>query len=44
VKSGKYRLLRLTQRVDDQHMPVIRVVDMKRRPREAANPSFRPRW
>ncbi len=27
--SGKYELLRLTQRVDDQKMPFIRIVDMR---------------
>lgn len=28
--SGKYRLLTLTQRVDDRRMPVIRVLDLRR--------------
>jgi len=27
--NGKYRLLRLTQRVDDQKMPFIRIIDMR---------------
>jgi primosomal protein N' (replication factor Y) len=27
--SGKYQLLRLDQRVDDQKMPIIRVIDMR---------------
>jgi primosomal protein N' (replication factor Y) len=31
--TGKYRLLRLSQRVDDRRMPVIRVLDMRRAPR-----------
>jgi len=30
ARSGKYRLLTLTQRVDDRRMPVIRVLDMRR--------------
>ena len=31
--TGKYRLLRLSQRVDNRRMPVIRVLDMRRAPR-----------
>lgn len=30
ARTGKYRLLTLTQRVDDRRMPVIRVLDMRR--------------
>ena len=29
TKQGKYELLELTERVDDQKMPVVRVVDMR---------------
>ncbi len=29
-RTGKYKLLRLTQRVDDRKMPVMRVIDMRR--------------
>ena len=29
-QSGKYRLVRLNQRVDDKSMPVVRVVDLRR--------------
>jgi primosomal protein N' len=29
AKRGKYELLELTTRVDDQKMPVVRVVDMR---------------
>lgn len=29
TRTGKYRLVRMTQRVDDRRMPVIRVVDMR---------------
>jgi primosomal protein N' (replication factor Y) (superfamily II helicase) len=32
-RRGKYRLLRLPQRVDDRRMPVIRVLDMRKAPR-----------
>jgi primosomal protein N' (replication factor Y) len=35
ANTGKYRLLRLRQRVDDRRMPLIRVLDM----RKAARPS-----
>jgi primosomal protein N' (replication factor Y) (superfamily II helicase) len=31
--TGKYRLLRLSQRVDDRRMPLIRVLDMRKAPR-----------
>ena len=31
--DGKYRLLRLSQRVDDRRMPVIRILDMRKAPR-----------
>ena len=34
-RTGKYRLLRLSQRVDDRRMPVIRVLDMRKAPRPA---------
>ena len=30
AQSGKYRLVRLNQRVDDKSMPVVRVVDLRR--------------
>jgi primosomal protein N' (replication factor Y) len=30
TQSGKYRLVRLNQRVDDKSMPVVRVVDLRR--------------
>ncbi len=30
ARSGKYRLLELTQRIDDRRMPVIRVLDMRK--------------
>jgi primosomal protein N' (replication factor Y) len=29
VRTGKYRLLRLTARVDDRRMPMIRIVDLR---------------
>ncbi len=29
ASTGKYQLLRLTQRVDDQKMPLIRIIDMR---------------
>jgi primosomal protein N' (replication factor Y) (superfamily II helicase) len=29
VRTGKYRLLRLTTRVDDRRMPLIRIVDLR---------------
>jgi primosomal protein N' (replication factor Y) (superfamily II helicase) len=29
VRTGKYRLLRLTSRVDDRRMPMIRIVDLR---------------
>ena len=32
-QTGKYRLLRLSQRIDDRRMPVIRVLDMRKAPR-----------
>jgi len=32
-QTGKYRLLKLSQRVDDRRMPVIRVLDMRKAPR-----------
>jgi primosomal protein N' (replication factor Y) len=32
---GKYRLLNLTQRVDDNQMPLIRVVDLRNEKRKA---------
>jgi primosomal protein N' (replication factor Y) len=32
-RTGKYRLLRLSQRVDDRRMPVMRVLDMRKAPR-----------
>ena len=32
-RTGKYRLLRLSQRVDDRRMPVIRVLDLRKAPR-----------
>ena len=31
--TGSHRLLRLSQRVDDRRMPIIRVLDMRRAPR-----------
>ena len=34
AQSGKYRLVRLNQRVDDKSMPVVRVVDLRRQSRE----------
>ena len=30
AQTGKYRLLELTQRIDDRRMPVIRVLDMRK--------------
>lgn len=30
AQSGKYRLVRLDQRVDDKSMPVVRVIDLRR--------------
>ena len=33
AQSGKYRLVRLNQRVDDKSMPVVRVVDLRRQSR-----------
>lgn len=30
AQSGKYRIVRLNQRVDDKSMPVVRVVDLRR--------------
>jgi primosomal protein N' (replication factor Y) len=35
TRTGKYRLARLTQRVDDRSMPVIRVLDMRQASRRA---------
>ncbi|HEY5707118.1 MAG TPA: primosomal protein N' [Terrimicrobiaceae bacterium] len=35
VRTGKYRLLELTQRVDDRRMPVIRVLDMRKAARSS---------
>jgi primosomal protein N' (replication factor Y) len=32
-RTGKYRLLRLSQRVDNRRMPVLRVLDMRKAPR-----------
>ena len=33
AQTGKYRLVRLNQRVDDKSMPVVRVVDLRRQSR-----------
>lgn len=33
-QTGKYRLLRLAQRVDDKSMPVVRIVDLRRPARQ----------
>lgn len=33
--SGKYRLVRLNQRVDDRRMPVVRVVDLRQQARRS---------
>jgi primosomal protein N' (replication factor Y) (superfamily II helicase) len=35
TRQGKYQLLRLTLRVDDRKMPVIRVIDMRKAARRA---------
>jgi len=35
ARLGKYQVLRLTQRVDDRKMPVIKVVDMRKAARRA---------
>ncbi len=41
TKRGKYELLELTVRVDDQKMPIVRVVDMRqRRPQAEGRPDF----
>lgn len=43
VRTGKYQLLSLTQRIDDRRMPLIRVVDMRRTAKGAAsNAVFSP--
>ncbi len=41
-RSGKYRLVRLTQRVDDRRMPVIRIVDMRKATRSGGEAIFTP--
>jgi primosomal protein N' (replication factor Y) len=40
--TGRYRLIRLTQRVDDRRMPVIRVVDMRIASRRGGEAIFSP--
>jgi primosomal protein N' (replication factor Y) len=43
TKKGKYTLLELPERVDDQKMPRVRVVDMRQSAaREKGNPIFSP--
>lgn len=37
ARTGKYQLLKLTQRVDDQKMPLIRVVDMRNEARKGTS-------
>ncbi len=38
--SGKYRLVTLTQRVDDNQMPLIRIVDLRQERRKERKPRF----
>jgi primosomal protein N' (replication factor Y) len=35
AQSGKYRLVRLDQRVDDKRMPVVRVLDLRQKSRQS---------
>lgn len=42
TRTGKYRLVRLTQRVDDRSMPVIRVLDMRQASRRGGDAIFSP--
>lgn len=35
--TGKYRLVRLAQRVDDKRMPIVRVLDLRQHARRAAD-------
>lgn len=42
TRTGKYRLARLTQRVDDRSMPVIRVLDMRQASRRGGDAIFSP--
>ncbi len=41
-KNGKYSLLELRERVDDQKMPHVRVVDMRQAAKEKGPPIFSP--
>jgi primosomal protein N' (replication factor Y) len=40
ASKGKYRLLRLTERVDNQKMPLIRVIDMRQEARRQKGPAI----
>ncbi len=40
--SGKYRLLTLSQRVDDRRMPVIRILDLRRASKAGGDAVFAP--
>jgi len=42
TRTSKYRLARLTQRVDDRSMPVIRVLDMRQASRRGGDAIFSP--
>ena len=39
AQTGKYLLVRLSQRADDRHLPVIRVLDMRRLASAASGPA-----
>lgn len=41
-RNGKYQVVRLTQRIDDRKMPVIKVVDMRLAKRGAGESVFSP--
>lgn len=41
-RMGKYQVVRLTQRVDDRKMPVIRIVDMRKATRRGGEAIFTP--
>lgn len=42
ARAGKYRLLTLSQRVDDQKLPLMRVFDMRKAARRGAEAIFSP--